>query len=120
MTTTGSGSTSVVKQRTVVHVTSAKFEWQIAKFDNLMKLWNNAKKIVSQKFCASTVPDILWELHVYPKGTEDSNNVNCASIFLYQQQVGRKTFKKPISAKFSIFCSAPSTQITRQVIQSFK
>lgn len=115
MMTSGSGSTSAVTQRTNVHLASAKLEWQIAKFDTLMKFWSNGKEIVSQRFGASTVPDIFWELHVYPNGKEASN-VNCVSLALYLQQVDKKKRKEPISTKLLIYCSAPSTQITHKVI----
>lgn len=109
MSASSSNSTAAVsKQTTVVQLASTKLEWTVAKFDRLMKLSRNGQDIVSQRFSTSTVPDVLWELHVYPKGKREEDS-NCVSFFL--RQVGMKTRKEPIMTEFRIFCSAQN-QVT--------
>lgn len=48
-----------------------------------MHLYKNGSHLVSKQFYCPQVPNVVWELHVYPNGKreEDINNV---SFFLRQ------------------------------------
>ncbi|KAH7716961.1 BTB/POZ domain-containing protein [Aphelenchoides avenae] len=90
----------VSKQSTKVTCISTKLEWRIEQFEKLMHLYKNGSHLVSKQFYCPQVPNVVWELHVYPNGKreEDINNV---SFFL--RQVGLQRGEDPIMTEFQIF-----------------
>lgn len=98
---------TVSKQMTTLELVCAKLDWKIANFDKLMRLSRLGQDLVSDHFFVPQAKDIVWELHIYPKGKreEDANNV---SLFL--RQIGMKGIQEPIMTEFRVYCICPPPQ----------
>ncbi|KAI6215808.1 hypothetical protein M3Y94_00428400 [Aphelenchoides besseyi] len=93
-------SNSVSHQNSKIVAVSAKLSWKIEQFERLTRLVKNNKSLVSDRFFSAAVPNVVWELHMYPNGKreEDIGNV---SFFL--RQIGLENTSESLLADFQIY-----------------